>query len=478
MLKIADKNRNDEQQPTTCLPVNHSLEAEILGMPLACAYYNIGDPKQPLMHILELPREAFTLDDHKTIYDGYVLLAAKDLSPTEEHLRIALTENGKWQTDESNGGIGTGFSVELREHGGVTTELPALCNELRDIYWKRSCITSAWQLHASASTNNGPWSDVMEQFTETSAAFANRPNTKIKSTDIAALIIKDLEILEQQASGIYEDTLIKTGFTSVDNATGGFGPGNLVVLAARPGMGKTSMALDLALKVVKEQIPTAIFSFEMTSQEILRRIMSKMTKINVLKLRRGDLSEWQLDQYRKASAEQLKQYPIDICDSNLVPEQIDYHIQALNRKLKPEQVRLVVVDYLQIMGATDKTKYERRDRQIATYSSQLKEIAKRHECCVVLLSQLNRCVEHRPIDERLPRMSDLRESGAIEQDADIIIGIYLPIKDNQKADPRLAKIKIMKNRSGPTGIMNLNWTEEFASFSEQSNRNDYSDVPF
>ena len=466
MLRPVEKNHHDKPIER---PVNYELEAEILGTPLAASQYNSHEAGiKALQDVLALPRDAFVRHDHRIIHDAYLSLSERDLSPTDAHLRQVLLGMGQWSNNEAQGGIGTGFLVELQDKGGIASELLLLCHELNRLKWKRDFIDEKEKLHDLATNwHDGATPDIATSLDRLNRIFASPPDGRKSSGGIATLLAEDLHKLEQQASGEVVETRIWTGFTELDKCTGGLSPGNLVVVAGRPTMGKTSLALDVALRTAMQGIGTMFFSFEMTSQEIIRRVMSKVARINVLRLRHGELEDWQLVLYRKA-AQEIGTLPMSIFDSNFVPREIEQQIQSLNRKLHPEQIRLVVADHLQIMGTRDGVKYERRDRQLATYTSQLKDIAKANECCVLLLSQLNRLSEHRPLEQRQMRLSDLRESGAIEQDADIVIGLYRTQVDDPVADPHQAELVILKNRSGPIGRSGLHWISDLASFKDES----------
>ncbi len=192
----------------------------------------------------------------------------------------------------------------------------------------------------------------------------------------------------------------------------------------------------------------------------------------MLRMRHGTLEDWQLMKVEK-DQKALVDLPLFVDEGNHTPAGIEARIRELNRGLHPAAVELVIVDHLQLMGINDQHQYQRRDLQLGVYTAQLKDMAKRLNLTVIALSQLNRNVEGRPLEQRHPRLPDLRESGSIEQDADIIVGIYRKHPDTQQeADIGHAELTVLKNRSGPTGRLPLLWLPDYAQFINPEN-----DVP-
>ena len=239
----------------------------------------------------------------------------------------------------------------------------------------------------------------------------------------------------------------------------GMKPGQLIILAARPGMGKTSLALNIAINSVAETgLPIGVFSLEMMAHELSFRLLSSSAKVDSKKLKTKEFLDTDLRSIYRAVKE-LSGYPIFINDKGVNI----FDIQSQCRKIKDEQgLGLVVIDYLQLMNSH--TKNPSREQQIAEISRGLKEMAKELECPVFCLSQLNRGVESRPGNKR-PNVSDLRESGAIEQDADVVMMIYRDDFYNPDTKtPGVAEIIIGKNRSGQTGVAKLAWVGPYTSF--------------
>ncbi|MCL2616491.1 MAG: replicative DNA helicase [Defluviitaleaceae bacterium] len=252
---------------------------------------------------------------------------------------------------------------------------------------------------------------------------------------------------------------VESGFNDLDYMTTGFKPSDLILIAARPSMGKTAFALNIAQHVgVKKNVPVAIFSLEMSKEQLAARLLCAQANIDSNKLRSGDLRDDEWVRIIEA-LEPLRKAPIYIDDASGVSP-ID--VRSKCRRLKLEKgLGLVIVDYLQLMTGGGKT--ESRQQEISEISRSLKGIAKDVDVPVIALSQLSRAPElrkdHRPI------LSDLRESGAIEQDADIVTFLYRDEKyDEFSEDKGIAEVIIAKQRNGPTGTVRLRWLDMYTKF--------------
>ncbi|MFH1117274.1 MAG: DnaB-like helicase C-terminal domain-containing protein [Pseudomonadota bacterium] len=462
---------------------NYRLEAELLGIPLwLLANGHEAQAVQVMRSIGQQPRELFVRHVHRALWAAYAELSKRGLAPTEAWLQQILMQSGDWSTDESDrAAVTVGLLDELAEAGtckltmassdSPMTMVQEIVGELWSLYRRRAVIHSVEDLHHQVTSWTGRTdSDISGAIDEVRQAFALKPDSQESAQTLSQLVRRDIQVIERQMSGEEPEQRIISGFSSLDNLTGGFVRGNLVILAARPAMGKTSLALDLSLFAAGGDVLTAFFSFEMSRQELTRRIVSKACRIPVLRMRHGNLTDWQLDGYRSHFGEG-SDLPLIIDDANYTPDGIEARIRHFNTLVHPGRVKLAVCDHLQIMGTRDKTRYERRDRQLATYTGQLKEMAKRLDLVIVCLSQLNRQSENRPPDQRLPRLSDLRESGAIEADADVVLGLYRKHVDSQnEADRNHADLVILKNRSGPTGRIPLTWNGALATFTDPAGR--------
>ena len=277
---------------------------------------------------------------------------------------------------------------------------------------------------------------------------------------IKDIVIQSLESIESAAKNKGSVTGVPTGFYDLDYKTAGLQPSDLIIVAARPSMGKTAFVLNIAEHVaVKQKITTVIFSLEMSKDQLVKRVISMNSKVDSQAIRTGDLQD---EDWMKI-VESAK----DIGDSNLVIDDTPgISVQELRskcRKLKLEHnLGLIIIDYLQLMSGGSR-RAESKQQEIAEISRSLKAIAREVNAPVIALSQLSRAVEQRP--DKRPMMSDLRESGAIEQDADVVMFIYRDDYYNKESkDAGVSEIIIGKQRNGPTGTVKLRWLSQFTKF--------------
>jgi len=264
-----------------------------------------------------------------------------------------------------------------------------------------------------------------------------------------------------------ELTGVPTGFKDFDKTTGGLQPGELIIIASRPSMGKTALALNIACHAaLHHQKKVAFFSLEMTTRSLILRLLASEAEIDLSTLRTGFLPKHAFDKL-SAAGSKLSQAEIRIDDSGTATI---LEIKAKCRRLKAERgLDLVMVDYLQLASADGRR--DRKDLEIAEISRGLKALAKELQLPVVALSQLNRGPEQRDPDKRRPILGDLRESGAIEQDADVIAFIYRDVVYKKETeDPNLAELIIAKQRNGPTGTVKLHFEGRCAHFRDRTDR--------
>ena len=257
---------------------------------------------------------------------------------------------------------------------------------------------------------------------------------------------------------------VTTGFTDLNSLLGGFQKSDLVLLAARPSMGKTALAVNLAVNAAKAGKKVAMFSLEMSKTQIGQRILASFAQMNLSSLFKGELEGQDLVNLITASNE-LSKYSLHIDDTAAISL---IELKAKLRRLKMEEgLDLVVIDYLQLM--TTGERIENRVQVISQISRGLKAIAKELDVPVLALSQLSRALEQRP--DKRPKLSDLRESGAIEQDADIVMFLYRDYVYNKETEnPNLAEVIVSKHRNGPIGVVNLIWKDEYTRFFDVSNK--------
>lgn len=261
------------------------------------------------------------------------------------------------------------------------------------------------------------------------------------------------------------DRGLPSGFLSIDGFTKGFRTGELVIIGGRPSMGKSSLATDMAIAATK-RTAVAIFSLEMSEDELTTRLISKSSSVDLHRLRAGYVGEFDWPRITDAIGE-IAEYPLFIDDSgSITPTQIKSRVQEVTVRTGLE-IGMVVVDYLQLMST--ERKHNSLNERVSELTRSLKILAKDLKTRVICLSQLNRQIEQRPFKghERRPRMSDYRDSGSVEQDADIMIGLYRPeVYSDDEQYRGFAEAVILKQRNGPTGIAPLKWYPTTATFTD------------
>ncbi len=286
------------------------------------------------------------------------------------------------------------------------------------------------------------------------------------ASNLAARLMTHLEELRKKTDGL---TGIPSGYPSVDRLTSGFQPSDLIIVAARPAMGKTAFVLNVARNVAMDfQKGVAIFSLEMASLQLMQRLLAMQARIEGTKLRNGKLDEAEWAQLVKA-IEALSEAPIFIDDT---PGINIFELRAKCRRLKNKHdIQLIVIDYLQLMSGGPDTRKSNREQEISSISRALKALAKELNVPVIALSQLSRAVETRGGEKR-PQLSDLRESGAIEQDADIVSFLYRPeyygMTESEEGESLIGitELIIAKHRNGPVDTVKLRFEKDFGLFSE------------
>ncbi|NLW80687.1 MAG: replicative DNA helicase [Desulfovibrionales bacterium] len=280
----------------------------------------------------------------------------------------------------------------------------------------------------------------------------------ISSKDLVNRVFEQLELRAGQGELI---TGVPTGYTDFDHMTAGLQKSDLIILAARPSMGKTALALNMGMRAaIHSDVPVAVFSLEMSMDQLMMRMLGCHGRVDLSRLRSGYLNDEDWSRLYQA-AEDLSKAPIYIDDT---PALSTMEIRARCRRLKADKgVGLIIVDYLQLMRSSRNS--DSREQEISDISRNLKALAKELEVPVIALSQLNRKVEER--SDKRPVLSDLRESGAIEQDADVIVFIYRDAAYNKAEDnpnKNIAEIIIGKQRNGPIGTMRLAYFGQYTVF--------------
>jgi len=324
----------------------------------------------------------------------------------------------------------------------------------------RSLIDASYEITEAAFDDGRETAEVLDTAEKMIYAIGNA-SASHKFISIADKLESAWERIEDMSKNKDAPRGTPTGFPDLDNLLSGLHPSDLIILAARPSVGKTSFALDLARNAaVRHNVPVGIFSLEMSAEQIIDRMISSESYVNSWKIRTGNVHD-QVDYDRIRDAiESLSKAPIYIDDK---ASQNILSMRSVARRLKREQgIGLLIVDYLQLMAPTNTKNSDSMVQQVTEISRSLKALARELEVPVLALSQLSRAVEQRG---GTPRLSDLRDSGSIEQDADVVMFIHRENKNNPDSDRQnVAEILVEKHRNGPTGKVELIFDDKRTSF--------------
>ncbi|CAM6053595.1 unnamed protein product [Sphagnum tenellum] len=330
----------------------------------------------------------------------------------------------------------------------------------------RSIVQVTTEVAKKAAQGLSNVDDFLDEI-ESKVFHLSQHKTKSSSAKIKDVLLANLESMEERALNQSSIIGLKTGFREFDGMTQGLTPGQLIILAARPAMGKTSLALSICHNVMKldQKSVIAFFSLEMTKEELGFRLMACETKIPSQRLKVGNLTHEEWSTLSTASAT-LANSALEIIDEG---DPVVFEIKSHCRRLHTQEKRLdlVVVDHLQLMrGPRSQARGEsHREREVAEISQNLKKLAKELRVPIIVLSQLNRSPESRP--NKRPQLSDLRESGSIEADADIVAFLYRDEVYNPETEARgQGELIVSKLRGGPIGTVQLTWVPELTLFKD------------
>ncbi|MFH1718624.1 MAG: replicative DNA helicase [Planctomycetota bacterium] len=436
------------------LPESLAAEAAVLGSMLLDPEC-IGD----VVELLE--SESFYRIEHRYIYDALITLYEKNkgIGIDAVLLRDELVKRSRL---EEVGGV--------EYIGRVLDSVPSAANVayyagiVKNKMLLRELITAAGEILENAYAQTGEPSEALDDAERRIFAITDR-NVSSSASALKDLVVRSFELIENR-QGTHV-TGLDTGYYELNDMTCGLQDGEMIIVAGRPSMGKTSLALNIAEHLGQvEKVPTAIFSLEMGRQQLAERFLCSISEIDSQKVRRGLLGDEDYKKLADACAE-LSEAPIYIDDtSTLTP----LELSAKARRLKSKyDIRCVIVDYLQLMHlGTGRS--ESRQQEITTISRYLKALARELSVPVIVLSQLNRSPEGR--EGHKPRMSDLRESGSIEQDADVIMLLHREDYYHRGEDGyepnNTAELIIAKQRNGPTGTVKLVFREKVTRFENAS----------
>ena len=399
--------------------------------------------------------EDFYRSAHQKIFSGIVELFSRNEPVDLVTLSNALKERG--HLEEIGGAT---YLATLVDTVPLAVNAKHYAEIIHDKASLRRLIEKANEITKECFEDKGNIDEIID-FAESSIFEISKNKHKQSFYPISEIIDGNIETLEERQGNKTLVTGVPTGFTRLDNLTSGLQKSDLIILAARPSMGKTAMALNIARNAaVDANVPVAIFSLEMSKEQLSMRLLCSEARIDSSRLRGGFFS---MEDWRKLTdaAGVLSEAPIFVDDT---PDISVMGIRAKARRLKMDKdIGLIIIDYLQLMKG--RMSAERRDLEISEISRSLKALAKELDVPVMALSQLNRMLEQR--NDKRPRLSDLRESGALEQDADVVAFIYRDeLYNNDENNPKkgTADILLRKQRNGPTGEVILTFLDTYTRF--------------
>lgn len=447
---MADAQSKTQQDPSLYnLPPQH-IEAEEALLSAILVDNNV------LLEIIEIVKpDNFYRSAHQKIFAAVVDLFDKGEPIDLVTLANDLTEKGDL---EKIGGAS--YLAKLVDTVPMAVNAQHYAKIVHDKASLRRLIEKANAITKRCFAEQGSVNDIID-FAETSIFEITEQKSQQAFYPLSKLIIGNIETLEEKQGNKSLVTGVTTGFSLLDNMTSGLQGSDLIILAARPSMGKTALALNIARNAaVDANVPVAVFSLEMSKEQLSLRMLCSEASIDSSRLRGGFFS---MDDWHRLTdaAGVLSDTPIFIDDS---PGLTAMEVRAKARRLKMDKnIGLIIIDYLQLMQG--RASIERRDLEISDISRALKSLAKELNIPVLALSQLNRMLEQR--NDKRPRLSDLRESGALEQDADVVAFIYrdeVYNKDESNPNKGTAEIILAKQRNGPTGDVVLTFLKSFTRF--------------
>lgn len=443
-----------DQQVANLRVPPHSIEAEssVLGGLLLdnAAWDRVGDL---------LVDGDFYRHEHQLIYAsiGALVNASKpaDVITVFEHLQ-------NQGNAEAMGGLG--YLNSLAQYVPSASNIRRYAEIVRERSILRKLVTASDEIATNAFNPKGRAVDKILDEAEQKIFNIGEEGSRMKQgfQSMDSLVVDLLDRVQEMADNPNDITGVPTGFHDLDKMTSGLQPGDLVVLAARPSMGKTAFAINIAEHVaLNEGLPVAVFSMEMGASQLAVRVVGSIGRVDQGHLRTGKLTDEEWPRLTEA-IERLRTVSLHIDETpGLTPSELRANSRRLARQCG--KLGLIVVDYLQLMSGSSGSDGDNRATELGEISRGLKMLAKELQCPVIALSQLNRGVEQRT--DKRPMMSDLRESGAIEQDADIIMFIYRDDYYNKDSkDPGVAEIIIGKQRNGPTGTVRLAFLKPLTRF--------------
>jgi replicative DNA helicase len=443
------------------LPHNLDAEASILG--------GIILRNEVLLQLETLEIDDFYHHQHKVVFE-----AIRNLEAAAKPIDVVTLENevAKKGKLEAIGGIA--FLGELALRVPTVDNILAYSEIVKDHSQARKLILASSEISEKGYEDGLEIRDYLDD-AEAKIFEVTQRKDKTGPEPVKALVKKVFSSLDERFKSAGGITGVPTGFADLDTRTAGLQPTELIVLAARPAMGKTSFAMSIAQNAATSGgWPCLVFSLEMSSTQLAERMLCSEARVDSSALRRGQLQRQDMTNLTYAAAT-LSKAPILIDDT---PALSLREVRARARRFRSnkelfagKKFGLILVDYLQLMRGSPQAAKASREQEISEISRGLKSLAKELECPVVALSQLNRSLEQRT--DKRPQLSDLRESGAIEQDSDVILFIYRDVVYNKDSEnPHVAEVIIGKNRHGATGTVETHFEGRYTRFENLAHRSD------
>ena len=419
--------------------------------------------KDALSAVIDILKpEVFYKDSHQKIFEAIQTLFQKSSPVDILTVTAQLRQQGNLEL------IGGAYYItELTNRVASAANIEYHARIISQKFIQRELIKISTEIISNAYEDTTDIFDLLDHAEKNLFEIAqnNLRRDSRKMDDILRESLDTLEKLKDKVDGL---TGVPSGFTALDKITSGWQPSDLVIIAARPAMGKTAFVLSCARNAaVQFNKPVVVFSLEMSSLQLTNRLISGETEIEQEKIRKGNLAEWEWQQLHSKIGK-LTEAPLFIDDT---PALNIFEFRAKCRRLKAQyDIQMIIVDYLQLMHGKGDGKNGNREQEIGSISRALKSVAKELNVPVIALSQLSRAVENRPGGSKRPMLSDLRESGSIEQDADMVLFLYRPEyygleEDEQgRSNIGIGEVIIAKHRNGETGTVPLRFVGKYVKF--------------
>ncbi|MBR1598798.1 MAG: replicative DNA helicase [Lachnospiraceae bacterium] len=416
--------------------------------------------------------DILTRDDFYYGEYGMLFSAIVSLYNEGKPIDLSIVSNKLKEMNAPESVSSLGYINEILESVQFTSHAAEYARIVQDKAVLRKMIKYSEKTMAQCYESENPVNDILEQSEKELFDITQKRSTGMQFAEMKDIALNVLDNIEASAKKGSEITGVPTGFTDLDRKLSGLHGSELILIAARPAMGKTAFALNIAQHAAMvADVPVAVFSLEMSKEQLATRLIAMDSMVDSQSIRTGQLldSDWEKIMESTYRVGEMPMY-IDDTPGITVAE-----LRSKCRKLKQtKNIGLIVIDYLQLMNGSGRS--ESRQQEISTISRSLKNLAKELDVPVIALSQLNRAVDSR--EDHRPVMSDLRESGAIEQDADVIMFIYRDdyYHKEDSLKPGIADIIVAKQRSGSTGTVELTWHGEYTKFAGKPRASDLAQI--